>query len=118
MRESPEPFRLSFLLPAALILRVPPGRHQPCLAGCRLDVDRVGLAVILGPSPARVFDQAERFLQPHLRELPALAIAANLKFPGRIDGGKTDHWTIIVGADIAFSPTPIEPYIPDAQALV
>lgn len=115
MRGSPEPYRLTFRLPAKIGFAVAPGRHQPCLHGCVLIVDKLGLVAIEGPSRQRCFDQAERWLLPLAKDLPPTSIAATLRTPPQFQPGGSDAWTIIVGARIAFSPTPLEPYIPHAQ---
>lgn len=99
------------MLPPSLHLRVPSGRQSPCQHGCVLTVERSGLVTIEGPGRDALFEQARRFLRLHARGLPALSIAALLVTPPRPGGGR-DSWSIIVGADVAFSPTAIEPVIP------
>lgn len=94
--------RLTFRLPAALSLGVPAGRHQPCLHGCVLEIDRAGIVAIEGPSRERIFDQAARFLKLQARDCPPLGIIANLAGPG----GR-GSWTIIVGAAISIVPTSV-----------
>jgi hypothetical protein len=102
----PGSYRLVFLLPSRLLLMVQPGRHQPCLHGCVLTIDRRGLVTVTGSSRERVFDQAARFLKLICKGHGALSLAATLTQPGGRDG-----WSIIVGADVAFSPTSIEPHV-------
>jgi hypothetical protein len=75
-------YRLTFLIPHIMLLAVPIGRHQPCLAGCLLIVGPSGLVSIVGPSRDRVFDQARRFFRVHARKLPAFTVAATLETPG------------------------------------
>lgn len=116
MRDFPDTYRLTFMLPASLVLLVQPGRHCPCLFGCVLMVDRSGLVSIVGPSRQQVFDQAGRFLRVHCKGRPALTIAATLQTPAAYVPGGRDGWSIIIGAQIAFSPTSIEPHIPAAEA--
>jgi len=107
---APSPYRLIFLLPAVLGL-VPQGRHVPCLMGCLVTIDRAGLVTVAGPSRERVFEQTARFLRILMRRNPPppTSIAAVMSHPaspwGRIG------WQIIVGADISFAPTSIEPTI-------
>jgi hypothetical protein len=114
----PATHKLSFLLPAAISLLVQPGRHQPCLHGCVLTIHRSGLVVIEGPSRERLFEQADRFLRVICKGRPALAIAATLitppSLPGAYRGGR-DGWSIIVGAEIAFSPTALAPVLADQE---
>ena len=103
-------YRLSFLLPASMILLVPEGRHQPCLAGCVLIVKR-GQITIEGPSRDRVFDQARRFFRVHARKLPPLTIVATLNSPsGYVPRGR-DGWSIVINSDVTFAPTTIHPNI-------
>lgn len=117
-----EPHRLRFLLPPVLSLVVTPGRHQPCIAGCLLVIERqkdlAFLVMIEGPSREQVFEQARRFLRILAKGFGPLSIAAVLSTPAQLapDGapqwsvrGGQDTWTIIVGAEIAFAPTSIPP---------
>lgn len=104
-------YRLSFLVPRALALSVPDGRHHPCLAGCVLTVHH-GFCTIEGPSREQVFDQFRRWLLPHARGHGPLDITMILRSPRRGDrekwigrhGGGADSWTAIVGADVAIVP--------------
>jgi hypothetical protein len=100
-----EIYRLSFLLPATMM--APIGRHQPCQAGCVLHVERGGLVKIDGPSRDRVFEQARRFFRIHSKGLPPMSVAATLETPAVRP--RRDSWSIIIGADIAFSPTAMPP---------
>ena len=43
MRESPKPWRMTFILPDSLYGRVPRGRFQPCIHGVVLAVHGAGL---------------------------------------------------------------------------
>jgi hypothetical protein len=106
-------FRLTFLLPPALGLLVAPGRQQPCLHGCILTVGALGHVAIDGPSRERVFEQASRFLKANSKGRPGYAVAAHLLTPDPRDRGLRtgDSWSIIVGADVAFSPTALGPEI-------
>lgn len=105
-------YRLSFLLPATLVLRAMPGRHQPCLHGCVLRVDRGGTVTVEGPSRPRVFEQAARFLRMVAKGMPPVAIAAWLASPC----DRRDGWQIIVNAEVSFAPTAIEPHLADQAA--
>lgn len=105
-------WRLTFLLPPALGLLVAPGRHSPCLHGCVLAIDRAGVVAIEGPSRDRVFDQATRFLKVNSKSLPPYSAAATLWCP---EPRGRDGWSIIVGAEIAFSPTAMAPTIMPVQ---
>jgi hypothetical protein len=107
MRCHPGLYRLSFLLPAGA--RCDSGSHQPSPDGCLLHVT-FPLAEIVGPSREAVFEHATRLLRVSCSGLPPLSIAARLSTPGRPVG--TDTWSIIVGADIAFSPTSLDPHFP------
>lgn len=98
-------YRLTFLLPDRLAFAVPVGRHQPCLAGCVLDVDRAGLVSIFGLSREQIFAQCRRFMRLVARGHGPLSIAAVLTSP--LPPGR-DAWQIIVGADVAFAPTGLE----------
>jgi hypothetical protein len=102
-------FRLTFLLPPALGLLVAPGRQQPCLHGCVLTVEVLGHVTIEGPSKEAVFAQCRRFLAANSKGLPAYARAATLESPEPWRG--RDGWSIIVGAEVAFSPTALGPEI-------
>lgn len=105
---TPSIFRLTFLLPPALSLLVQPGRHQPCLAGCVLTIARTGLVAIEGPSRERVFEQATRFLRVNSKGRPPYSVCATLCC---LDARGRDGWSIIVGADVSFSPTSLPPEI-------
>lgn len=99
-------YRLSFLLPPALAFSVAPGRHQPCLHGCVLNVHRDANVTIEGPSRERVFDQARRFLRLITKGMTQRQIDAVLYTPPS-DGcrGGRDPWSIIVNAEVAIVPT-------------
>ena len=70
--------RLSLILPEALFLSVPPGRHLPCLAGCVLTVHRLGLVAIEAPDEMLARAQLERFLRLHGRGHAPLAVVCLL----------------------------------------
>jgi hypothetical protein len=98
--------RLVMLLPPALGGLLPPGVQHPCLMGCLLTVGQGGVLTITGPSRAKVFEQADRFLRILMRRNPppAMSIAATLTSPC----GVRDGWQVIVNAEISFAPTSIE----------
>lgn len=111
---TPSAYRLTFLLPPMLGLLVQPGRHSPCLHGCVLTIEGGGLVVIDGPSRERVFEQATRFLRVNSKGRPPYSVIATLATP---DPRGRDGWSIIVGAEIAFSPTALRPTIMPAEQL-
>ena len=102
-------YRLVFLLPEGT--QAGSGRHQPSPQGCRLHLTWP-LVEIDGPSREAVFDHAARLLRTCCRGKPALSIGAILHTP--ILPASRDGWSIIVGADIAFSPARVDPYLPGA----
>lgn len=108
---APDTYRLAFLLPPALVLLAQPGRHQPCLHGCVLKVSTYGLVLIDGPSRERVFEQASRFMRVVAKGRPPLSIPATLRAPC----SRRDGWSIIIGADVAFSPTSLSPHMAPAE---
>jgi nucleotide-binding universal stress UspA family protein len=108
-----------------MLLLVPEGRHQPCLASCVLNVKQ-GVVTIEGPSRQRVFDQARRFFRAHARKLPALQIAAIVEQPRfgdtpagmlRERAAARDAWTIVINSDVTFTPSGIDPDIERAPAI-
>jgi hypothetical protein len=108
--------KLSFLLPATLVLRAMPGRHAPCLAGCLVEVGHGGLVEVIGPDREAVFEQAARFLRVVMRgtSLPARTIAAQVATQGELGAepgapARRDGWQIVIGAEIAFVAGGIEP---------
>lgn len=111
MRASSGVYRLTFMLPASLQLRVALGRHSPCLHGCVVSVEPVGLVSIEGPSRERVFDQATRFFRIHAKGLPALTVSSSLQSPAKYCPAGRDTWKIVIGAEISFACTPLDPEI-------
>lgn len=101
--------RLTFMLPDCLALLAPSGRHQPCVHGVVLNVERGGLVRLEGPSRETLFEQATRFLRVLAKGRPPLTVAANLWTPGL---GGHDGWTITVNAGVSFSPTALGTVIP------
>jgi hypothetical protein len=110
MRSHPASYRLSFLLPKGV--SADPGRHRPSPDGCILTVAGP-MAEILGPSREATFEHATRFLRVVCRGRPPLSIAAVLETPVQPAG--RDSWSIIVGADVSFSPTALDPHFPREQ---
>lgn len=108
VRSSPGSFRLSFLLPPGAL--VDSGSHRPSPEGCLLHVT-YPLVEIVGPSREATFEHATRLLRVSCRGR-RLSIAARLQTPSRPIG--SDSFTIIVGADVAFSPTGLDPHFPRA----
>ena len=109
MRCHPGSFYLSFLLPKGANAAgddVAPG-------DCRIRVSPP-LVKIAGPSRERVFEVATTFLRHVCRDHTPLSIAATLVSPPPVSG--SDGWSIIVGADVAFSPTSLDPHFPRAAS--
>jgi hypothetical protein len=68
-------------------------------------------AAVDGPSRELVLEETARLLREICRGLGPLSIAATLESPP--PGSGRDGWTIIVGADIAFSPTALGATFPN-----
>ena len=109
MRSSPSSFRLTFVLPTAA-RTARSGVYPGWVPGCELAIAGPFVA-ITGPSRERAMEQAARFLRVTCQGLPALSIDTVLESPLPVSG--RDGWNIIVGADIAFSPTSLPPHFPD-----
>lgn len=112
--------RLSFLLPDGVSLAaLDPLTSMPIGAARLVTINRAGLATIEGASREQVLDAAARLIRASCSGRPPLSIAAMLSVlppaPGRdwlmLPRG-ADRWSIIVGADVAFSPTALDPYFP------
>lgn len=126
MSSPPASHLLTFLLPkAAAAVPIPPGGWP---FGCVVEFGRVGLVSLMGPSREAVMLVGAELLRVACQHLPALSIAARLyTLPpaARGDGrdwlhvssgyGGVDTWSIIVGAEVAFSPTSLDPYIPELE---
>lgn len=68
---------------------------------------------IEGPSREAVFDDATVMFRAILTMTRApVAVAARLQTPS----SGSDAWSIIIGADVAFSPTGLDPHFPRAVA--
>jgi hypothetical protein len=107
MRSRPGLFRLSFALPAGWLLSY--NGPQPLAHGCFCEVARY-LVSIQGPSREAVFDDAATVFRALMGITgEPLSIAGTLETPhGR------DTWSIILNADVAFSPTSLDPHFPRA----
>jgi hypothetical protein len=110
VRESPPgSFELSFLLPRGVAAAWADGRFYFGL-GCRVRVISP-LVEIAGPSREAVFECASNVLRESWEEgWGPISIAATLVSPPPVSG--SDSWSIIVGADVAFSPTSLDPHFP------
>jgi hypothetical protein len=110
MRCHPGSYRLIFSLPAGAM--ADSGSHAPSPEGCLLEVTGVNLVEIVGPSREAVFEHATRLLRVSCRGR-RVSIAALLRSPAKPAG--IDSWSIIVGADVAFSPTSLDPHFPQSK---
>ncbi len=107
MSSSPGSYRLSFALPRDW--RLSYGGPQPAANGCFLTIQHY-LVAVQGRSRDAVFEDAAELFRSVLRMAPGpLSIAATLETPH----GK-DTWSIILKADVAFSPTSLDPQFPRA----
>jgi hypothetical protein len=110
-------YRLTFTLPRTVSLLAQPGRHQPCVAGVVLMVERCGLVTIEGPSRESLFEQARRFMRVINKGRPPLEIQAWVQGPPRtrpayagseeqplLYPAPRDLWKIIVDAEVAITP--------------
>lgn len=113
---------LSFLLPAgargdSVVLKDSPYR-------CFVEFTGRGLVSVMGPSRDAVFDQAARILRAACEDLPTQCIAGTIYHnvhAGAADDGRdwlrlpgpADAWSIIVNAEVAFSPTGLGHHIPN-----
>ncbi len=109
VRSSPGSFRLSFALPRDW--RLSYDGPQPLAHGSFLTV-QLYLVAVQGPSREGVFEDAATLFRTVIDMTRApLAIAATLETPW----GK-DTWSVILGADVAFSPTSLDPHFPKAAS--
>lgn len=99
--------KLCFTLPEVLALVIQPGRHQPCLHGCVLNVHRHGLVTIDGPDTAQVIAQVSRFLKTISKNrMVDKPIAVTITGPEGRDRG----W-MTVRAAVSFSWGGVEPVV-------
>lgn len=108
------PYVLSFLLPDTMLLRVPEGRHCPCLHGIVLNV-RLGLVTMQGLSRESLFEQTRRLFRVHAKGLPALRLAATLTEPLE-HGGAHEVLTLRYDRDVTFRPAALRVVEPQARA--
>jgi hypothetical protein len=105
MRSHPGSFDLRFLLPRGIRLA---NGILPLPRGCQAEIEG-GLVRVRGDSREHVFDDAAGLVSGLAAARP-LSISAILYTPSRPSG--FDRWHIIAGADVAFSPTALDPYFP------
>ena len=112
MRSSQGSFSLTFLLPADF--RLSYDGTQPGANGCLL-ATRGALVEVSGPSREAVLNDATPLLRTihGFLERP-FSITAVVRSPPPVPG--VDSWSIIVGADVAFSPTSLDPHFPRAAS--
>lgn len=104
MRSHPGSFDLSFLLPrGAQAVAV-----RGLCAGCSIEIEGP-LVRVIGDSREAVFDCASDVVRG-LHRFQPISISSILHSPARPSG--FDRWSIIVGADVAFSPTSLDPHFP------
>jgi hypothetical protein len=92
---------------------------------CFVDIGRIGLVTVMGPSREAVLDQAARILRVACEGMPPQALTGTmyhntftnlgddrdwLRLPGPADG-----WSIAVGAEVAFAATGLGHHIPDLK---
>lgn len=112
MRSIPGSYILSFLLPKGFDLPATERENHPrldCWIRCTPP-----LLKVYGPSREAVFHCATDSLRAAVYDSAALpvSIAATLRSPPPVSG--SDAWSIIVGADVAFSPTSLGAHFPRA----
>jgi hypothetical protein len=110
MRSHPGSYRLSFMLPTGVsidraVASAVCADPEFIVAGCTVRLS-LPLVKIAGPSRDAVFDATAVLLQR------GWSAAALVQSPGPAAG--TDSWSIIVGANVAFSPTSLDPHFPRA----
>lgn len=123
---SPRPgtFLLTFLLPDGIVAD---SGVRAAAAGCKLSIDRQKFVEVSGPSREAVFVAAAEALRGICRGRGPQTMLAILRTPdgafSAASRGGCDDWSVTVGADVVFSPTPLDPHLPppqkaDAAALV
>ncbi|WKA31586.1 hypothetical protein [Bradyrhizobium roseum] len=110
MRSVPGSFDLSFLVPRAVLLGIAQAEIT-ATRGCTIELE-FPLVRIRGDSRVAVFDAASDLVRHIPRRDTPISISAILHTPERPSG--FDRWSIIVGADVAFSPTSLDPHFPRA----
>lgn len=112
MRSHPALFRVTFLLPAGS--QAEPGRHQPSAEGCTLDIQSP-FVEICGPSREACFEHAARLVRIACKGRHNIDV--RVQQPGL--GLRTGYaWQMTVGADVSFSPTSMDPYLPRATPVL
>lgn len=111
MRSHPGSFDLSFIVPRDAVALGGDGTYS-AENGCEIEI-AAPLVRIRGFSREAVFNAASDVVRDLGQDSPT-SITAILRSPARPSGA--DSWSIIVGADVAFSPTSIDPYFPTAAA--
>ena len=121
---------LTFLLPKGARRVVPPNAMSDSgwPYGCLVDVGRISLISIMGPSREAAFETAGLIVRESCQGLGARSISVRLyTFPpeDRCDGrdwllvgsgpGGVDGWTLIVGAEVAFAPTALGATFPEFE---
>lgn len=110
-------YRLSFLLPEGASLEFTWDGWSPTIEGCGYLVHGAGLVVVTAPSREAALDTAGDFLRAACRGLGARSVALTLLTPDGASGPRgRDRWTAVVGANVAFFPTGLGPYLPRSRA--
>lgn len=94
-------YRLTFIVP----------RSEPPIAGaCAVRLGAAVHAEVVGPSREAVMTTAAAFLRS-LGPGEPRTLHAVLESPAGAPSGR-DGWSVIVGADVAFAATSIDPFLP------
>jgi hypothetical protein len=102
---SPPRYVLQFALPADF--RLSYDGPQPMAGGSLFEAFH-SQVTISGPSREAVFDDAAVMFRAVLTMTRSpVSVAARLQTPSG-----ADSWSIILGADVAFSPTSLDPHFP------
>lgn len=109
MRSHPGSFDLSFLVPRAVLLGIAKAEVS-ATHGCKVELD-LPLVRVHGDSREAVFNCAAELVRGISRQ--PTSISAILHTPSRPSG--FDRWCIIIGADVAFSPTGLDAHFPQAM---
>ncbi len=110
-----------------------PKDARPCerpaaLRACAIDVGDLGLVRVRGRSREAVFETGALLLRDSCAGLPAQSIPCTLysetlrRADGRdwlrVSANPCDRWTIILNAAVAFTPTGLDPDIPEIPRAV
>lgn len=120
---------LTFLLPAgSRRVDAPAGGWPPQFM---VELGRAGLVTIMGPSRDAIFDVAASVARQACAGLPEQSIAIRV-YARPIEResatrdwlhvsteslGAVDGWSMIVGAEVAFSPTALDSYFPKLEPM-